>query len=61
VADIFGYHALQLGLPQLQGLRSNRMPHRAGWRWRPRSRSGCKSRHCSASEGDRSVAAAAAR
>ena len=28
VADIFGYHALQLGLPQLQGLRSNRMPHR---------------------------------
>lgn len=28
VSDIFGYHALQLGLPQLQGLRSNRMPHR---------------------------------
>lgn len=28
VADIFGYHALQLGLPQLQGLRSSRMPHR---------------------------------
>ena len=28
VADIFGYHAMQLGLPQLQGLRSNRMPHR---------------------------------
>lgn len=28
VADIFGYHAVQLGLPQLQGLRSNRMPHR---------------------------------
>ncbi|NWO54628.1 SAM-dependent methyltransferase, partial [Escherichia coli] len=28
VADIFGYHALQLGLPQLQGLRGNRMPHR---------------------------------
>jgi len=28
VADIFGFHALQLGLPQLEGLRANRMPHR---------------------------------
>jgi SAM-dependent methyltransferase len=28
VADVFGYHALQLGLPELQALRSNRMPHR---------------------------------
>lgn len=28
VADVFGYHALQLGLPRLQGLRANRMPHR---------------------------------
>jgi SAM-dependent methyltransferase len=28
VADVFGYHALQLGLPDLQGLRTNRMPHR---------------------------------
>jgi SAM-dependent methyltransferase len=28
VTDVFGYHALQLGLPQLEGLRSNRMPHR---------------------------------
>ena len=27
VADIFGYHSLQLGLPMLQGLRQNRMPH----------------------------------
>ncbi len=27
VGDIFGYHALQLGLPELQGLRNNRMPH----------------------------------
>jgi SAM-dependent methyltransferase len=27
VADVFGYHALQLGLPQLQALRANRMPH----------------------------------
>ncbi len=28
VADLFGFHALQLGLPQLDGLRTNRMPHR---------------------------------
>ncbi|ODU58578.1 MAG: methyltransferase type 11 [Comamonadaceae bacterium SCN 68-20] len=28
VADVFGYHALQLGMPWLQGLRANRMPHR---------------------------------
>jgi len=27
VADIFGYHGLQLGLPMLQALRNNRMPH----------------------------------
>lgn len=28
VANVFGYHSLQLGLPMLQGLRANRMPHR---------------------------------
>jgi SAM-dependent methyltransferase len=28
VADVFGYHAVQLGLPELDGLRANRMPHR---------------------------------
>ena len=28
VADIFGYHALQLGIPELAGLHNNRMPHR---------------------------------
>ncbi len=28
VADIFGFHALQLGLPELDGLAANRMPHR---------------------------------
>jgi SAM-dependent methyltransferase len=28
VADVFGYHALQLGLPEVDGLRANRMPHR---------------------------------
>jgi SAM-dependent methyltransferase len=28
VADLFGFHALQLGLPELAGLATNRMPHR---------------------------------
>ena len=28
VSDIFGYHAIQLGLPELDTLRANRMPHR---------------------------------
>lgn len=28
VSDIFGYHALQLGFPEIDALRSNRMPHR---------------------------------
>src|ERR1035437_7872006 len=28
VADIFGFHALQLGMPELQGLANNRIPHR---------------------------------
>lgn len=28
VADIFGYHALQLGMPDLDALQTNRMPHR---------------------------------
>jgi SAM-dependent methyltransferase len=28
VADVFGFHALQLGLPELDALRGNRMPHR---------------------------------
>jgi len=28
VADVFGFHALQLGLPSLDALRNNRMPHR---------------------------------
>lgn len=41
VADIFGFHALQLGLPELDGLRTNRMQHRwlaldaAYAHWRP--------------------------
>jgi SAM-dependent methyltransferase len=28
VSDVFGFHALQLGLPELPALRANRMPHR---------------------------------
>ena len=28
VVDLFGFHALQLGLPELAALRANRMPHR---------------------------------
>lgn len=28
VADVFGFHAVQLGDPALDGLRANRMPHR---------------------------------
>lgn len=28
VGDIFGYHALQLGLPALDALQANRMPHK---------------------------------
>ncbi|WP_077002920.1 class I SAM-dependent methyltransferase [Variovorax sp. KK3] len=28
VIDVFGYHALQLGLPEVEGLRTNRMQHR---------------------------------
>jgi len=28
VADLFGFHALQLGMPELHGLQANRMPHR---------------------------------
>jgi SAM-dependent methyltransferase len=28
VADMFGFHALQLGLPEVDALRANRMPHR---------------------------------
>ena len=28
VGDLFGFHALQLGMPELDGLQANRMPHR---------------------------------
>ncbi|MEY4764873.1 MAG: hypothetical protein RI907_1546 [Pseudomonadota bacterium] len=28
VANVFGFHALQLGMPELDGLRANRMQHR---------------------------------
>jgi SAM-dependent methyltransferase len=30
VGDVFGFHAVQLGLPGLDCLRANRMPHRIG-------------------------------
>ena len=48
VVDVFGYQSLQLGMPMLEGLRTNRMPHRwlavgndpapapdAPWPWTP--------------------------
>jgi hypothetical protein len=38
LADVFGFHAVQLGLPELDGLRGNRMPHRSTW-WCCRTRS----------------------
>ncbi len=28
VSDVFGFHALQIGLPEIDALRANRMPHR---------------------------------
>ena len=28
VSDLFGFHAQQLGLPELEALQANRMPHR---------------------------------
>lgn len=28
VADVFGFHAVQIGLPELDALQANRMPHR---------------------------------
>jgi SAM-dependent methyltransferase len=46
LADVFGYHAVQLGWPELQSLRCNRMPHRwqAGtefeWPWANKALSG---------------------
>jgi len=38
VADVFGYNALQLGLPELDALAANRMPHR--WMTVPEAESG---------------------
>lgn len=37
VTDLFGFHALQLGMPELDGLQANRMPHR----WRVGRDPGC--------------------
>lgn len=43
VSDLFGFHALQLGLPEIDALRANRMPHRwvATGTQRPVSESRC--------------------
>jgi len=38
LADVFGYHALQLGWPALEALRANRMPHR--WMAQPEFEAG---------------------
>ena len=40
LADVFGYHALQLGLAELDALAANRMPHRWVARVEPPSESG---------------------
>jgi SAM-dependent methyltransferase len=40
VADVFGYHALQLGLPEIDTLQANRMPHRWLASEQPGARSG---------------------
>jgi SAM-dependent methyltransferase len=43
VADVFGYHALQLGMPQMAALQANRMPHQ----WRAdREPHACVQLHC---------------
>ena len=49
VADIFGYHSLQLGLPALQALRCNRMPHQ--WRAVSSGWGGGESAHCPDTDG----------
>ena len=38
VADDFGYHALQMGLPELDALQANRMPHKSSRTWSPITR-----------------------
>ena len=52
VADVFGFHALQLGLPEIEALRANRMQHRwlaldaayQGWQ-PPAGQGGCEHVH----------------
>ena len=48
VADVFGYHALQLGLPQVDTLRSNRIPHR----WLAAAHGGMPTQHTGALAAD---------
>ena len=52
VADLFGFHALQLGMPELDALRANRMPHR----WLATDRAGGAA---GGATGERATAAAA--
>jgi SAM-dependent methyltransferase len=44
VANVFGFHALQLGLPELDALEANRMPHR----WLATEVAGNPHGHCAA-------------
>ena len=57
VADIFGYHSLQLGMPVLDGLRTNRMPHQ----WLALGQEGMDSLAAAAAEASVAGAAHAAR
>lgn len=43
VSDLFGYHALQLGMPALDTLQTNRMPHQ--WLAMPDAESACALPH----------------
>jgi SAM-dependent methyltransferase len=49
VSDIFGYHALQLGLPELDALRENRMPLRVCASDRIDDECGAGDSHCAVS------------
>ena len=57
VADVFGFHALQLGLPELDALRANRMPHR----WLGVQSGGCAEPQLEARGADDAAAVPAAR
>ena len=48
VADVFGYHAVQLGMADLDALQTNRMPHR----WLALDAPGCAATGGALAEGD---------